>query len=148
MSDTNLDLARRAVVCRGWRWMPGMRAVPKPGVLDDLSGHVVHAYKSVSDHDVLVVSGPDDYGDVQDGTVYVVDYMPDLDDPATIGCLLVLVRAAWGDPLLGLEAVDDACRRIWWQVHSPNRFAKDKGAAGRGATEAAALVAALETAPG
>ena len=28
------------------------------------------------------------------------DELPDLTDPATLGCLLALVREAWGDPYL------------------------------------------------
>lgn len=65
--------------------------------------------------------------------------LPDLADPATLGCLLALVREAWGDPYLccvgdretgwrldGYAAVED--------IHSYR-------------SEAEALVAALEAAP-
>ena len=88
------------------------------------------------------------------------DALPDLTDPATLGCLLALVRAAWGQPemccccsiapgwgvylALVREAwgQDEAfCYREQWCVETPQ-----KGYV-YGATEADALVAALEAAP-
>ena len=72
-------------------------------------------------------------------------WLPDLDDAATIGCLLRLVRDAWGDP----HAYVLACGGDWFTVCSPD------AAGGKwlrippidGATEPAALVAALLAAP-
>jgi hypothetical protein len=68
------------------------------------------------------------------------DDLPDLTDPATLGCLLALVREAWGDPSVGIFR--SALGQEWCVLiqkgglqgfHAP--------------TEAAALVAALEAAP-
>lgn len=69
----------------------------------------------------------------QDGKI------PDLSDPATMGCLLALVREAFGDPTLFAECHPVGAK---WQTHSV-----DGGVFGEGSTEAAALVAALEAAP-
>ena len=75
------DLARRAVACPGWRWLPGMRyTLPttslhgrwKPG----LSPHI----------------------------------MPDLSDPCTLGGLLALVREAWGCPHLSVVGTSEDWR--------------------------------------
>jgi len=102
------DLAKRAVACKHWRWMPGMLAivgVERQRVLSDK----LPAYP---------------------------DWIPDLDDPATIGCLLALVREAWGQPRL--HARPDG---HWWRMHA------DEPAALVYASESEALVAALEAAP-
>lgn len=63
---------------------------------------------------------------------------PDLSDPATLGCLLALVREAWGDPEIttNYHAIEVA----WW-VGAPGVNQSNHG------TEAEALVAALECAP-
>ena len=63
--------------------------------------------------------------------------LPDLTDPATLGCLLALVREAWVDPWVRVEPMS----REWRTLHSKAApFCA-------GPTEAAALVAALEAAP-
>ena len=117
MTDEMIDLGRRAVACKGWRWMPGMSLIrrktgpaggtgPRPTQLRVAltCGHPCDAGACVADVDRLPRPGPPD-----------PHWVPDFRDPATLGCLLALVREAWG---LGL-----------------------------GLTEAAALVAALEAAP-
>jgi hypothetical protein len=73
---TNLDLSRRAVACKAFRWLPGMLAVEQavPGM-------------ALSTRPVRV----DNYWHA------VGVWLPDLTDPATAGCLLaVLVAAAPG----------------------------------------------------
>jgi hypothetical protein len=69
--------------------------------------------------------------------------VPDLRDPATLGCVLALVREAWDDPSLSVLFDHDGCK---WRV---GRW-EDDGLALRcrcADTEAHALVAALEAAP-
>jgi len=69
-------------------------------------------------------------------------------DPATLGCLLALVREAWGEPMAWLEP------RIGcgWVVKRPDTTGAWPGpipfAIGAGTTEWDALVAALAAAPG
>lgn len=89
------DLAKRAVACKHWRWMPGMRLQ---------NGYML------KDEDFPALG--DEYG-----------WLPDLTDPATLGCLLALVRKVCGD------VVAYRCRRVRIDL------------------EAEALVAALEAAP-
>ncbi len=62
-------LAERAVACAAWRWMPGMRWT------------VGADWGRLLDEQDRVLAGA----------------LPDLDDPATRGCLLALVRQAWPD---------------------------------------------------
>ena len=76
-------LARRAVACRGWRWLAGM--------IDDEYG-----YRMLSDGVWCIPAlcevtfNPDDSWQPVLG-----DLLPDLSDPATLGCLLALVREAY-----------------------------------------------------
>lgn len=106
-------LADRVVACRHFRPMAGMR---------DLQGRTWTP-------DLLWRWHPHD--------------RPDLSDPATLGCLLALVRAAHGDP--SLCCVKDLDGAGWWAV---GRLQDGLTLRGRWATtEAEALVAALESAP-
>ena len=110
------ELAKRAVACKHWRWMPGMRR---------LTFDAGHLYPSRVADDGTYPGG--------------LFPIPDLTDPATLGCLLALVREAWGcdsltcQPLLPLVGVHG------WRVVGTS--------AKSGHTEAEALVAALEAAP-
>lgn len=83
-------------------------------------------------------------------------YAPDLTDPATLGCLLARVREAYGDPSLYVRLSDttrqsDGVRA--WEVLGwldAARSPDGRGGSWRGwgyASEAEALVAALESAP-
>lgn len=82
-------LARRAVKCKGWRWMPRMR----------LAGDGWAATVAVVAGDMLRVILADEGGDrLTVVTRSAGESLPDLDDPATLGCLLALVREAWGEP--------------------------------------------------
>jgi hypothetical protein len=116
-----IELARRAVACKGWRWIPGMRwwTEDDRGRLDDFQPEYMGR-----PHDAL----------------------PDLTDPATLGCLLHLVREAWGDPTIVTAAtLELGGVRGWvaecWAPQSPLHTLTPRP------TEAAALVAALEAAP-
>jgi hypothetical protein len=122
MNADMLDLARRAVACNGWRWMPGMLVV----------GSQRHGEWPFRVCHLSALTLRDDLG-----------ALPDFTDPATLGCLLALVREAWGDPSLSVLFDHDGCK---WRV---GRW-EDDGLALRcrpADTEAEALVAALEAAP-
>ena len=129
MTEAQTALSRRAVACKGWRWMPGM--------LDDDGCTVC----SASDDGYLLLAGSEDS---VVGWWPVAERLPDLSDPATLGCLLALVREAWGcdslSPLYnGAYGTDSWIIVGSWPACIP---------VGRNATtEAEALVLALEAAP-
>lgn len=114
-------LARRAVACKGWRWMNGMLA-ETPLCTERVNYGGLPDYRSGVTHDVPP------------------DALPDLTDPATVGCLLALVREAWGRPVAHTRF---SRSRNCWEVSLNHTL--DRGLCGP--TEASALVAALEAAP-
>ena len=73
-------------------------------------------------------------------------WIPDLTDPATLGCLLALVREAWVDHCACVYPIDYGPAGVMWQV----RLAANgrQVTARHYTTEAEALVAALETGGG
>ena len=69
MNDEEIHaLGRRSVACKGFRWLPGMKALGSFRVVES----------------VVPMMFPVD--------------TPDLSDPATLGCLLALVTEAYYDP--------------------------------------------------
>ena len=93
--STNEDLARRAVACRAWRWLPAMR------------------------------------------WAWVGSHAPDLEHPATLGCVLGLVRDAYGDASLDIARDGED-----WAV--ADKYGREVS---RGPSDREALVLALEAAP-
>lgn len=133
MNDEMKALAQRAVACEHWRWMPGMLNNDEVRVCDIRSGRVW-------------VDIPDDFGDGPVLRSHFDGYMsgiPDLNDPATLGCLLHLVREAWEAPDASLDYSDGRWSlRIW----NSDNFASDFPLGECFDIEAEALVAALEAA--
>ena len=121
MTEAQTALSRRAVACKGWRWMPGM--------LTDEGRRVMRVW-------------PDDLGIkwshlLDNRVVRDADALPDLTDPATLGCLLALVREAW-EPYGTFVSTHRYDGGEWSIRTLPTPMF---------ATEAEALVAALESAP-
>jgi len=128
------DLARRAVACKGWRWMPGMLVRYGDG----------KAWYRLTDGDGYGL--PFKYVPPNPR-----DAWPDLTDPATLGCLLALVREAWGDPHAycaprRASIIGGFLCGPGWYVWVAPEFLKG-GEYWPSPTEVEALVAALEAAP-
>ena len=124
-----IAFSRRAVACKGFRWMPGMLAA-----LDGIGGD----YRAR----VCRVDNGLFWSDATPLPYALASYVPDLSDPATLGCLLALVRKAWGDPTLCV-VLDTSDGRWCVGCWEDGLAMRGRG----GATEAEALVAALEGAP-
>ena len=112
------DLARRAVACPRWKWMPGMKGVNADGITDRLM-----------DWSEAGMSNP--------------DITPDLADPATLGCVMALLDGAYGE--WWAEPPASPNKRGRWAVYVWNGYLTRRIATG--ATRTEALIAALEAAP-
>ena len=122
MTDNLIKLGQRAVACKGWRWMRGMNTT---------TGDTFIAFSDCDE--AYWLAHPDDPCEVEP----IAGLLPDLTDPATLGCLLALVRAVYPDAYTVPQFGGG------WEVASPF----DADVVGDGLSEAEALVAALEGAP-
>lgn len=151
MSDDMIDLARRAVASPHFRPMRGMVGIDGTVILStsplvETSEIVEWRYGGTMRRENRECT----WSDLRDG-----GWLPDLREPATLGCVLGLLREVWGCPVwLSLDADPDpldgeetvvcgserwtACRVGWGLGAQP---------CGSGSTEDAALVDALEAAP-
>lgn len=103
------NLAVSVVKCKNWRWIPGMVWISPGGA----GGRVVLDW-------------------IPDNNSY-----PDLSDPATLGCLLHLVRQARKEPDWFPTSLCDGGETCWI-IEAPTRFSQT-----RHESEAGVLVAAL-----
>lgn len=136
MTEEQTILSKRAVACKGWRWMPGMATVHGERVV------------TIDDDGTLRLAAP--WVGTTVGLTAVRSFydssgrcLPDLTDSATLGCLLALVREAWGMPT-GITVSYSSDEGLWGVSWSGSTHG---GWCGRGTTEAEAFVAALEAAP-
>lgn len=96
MNTEEVEIAKRAVACKKWRWLPGMRAIGRKGKSE--------AWFRVEEK-LSKLTG--DWSEA----------IPDLSDPATIGCLLELVREVW----LDREAAYSRCESGWVLLYGSSR---------------------------
>lgn len=129
MTDYLCKLGRRVISCKGWRWMPGMAAVP-------YGCNVVASDFTYADFIRLPHWR---FDDVLSGS-----WVPDLEDPATLGCVLDLVREAWWCD--GMHTCRGGRCNKEWHVRYDGLRKKERPVA-VAYSEAEALVAALEAAP-
>ena len=129
MSPDLLALGRRAVACPRWRWMSGMLMILDPSQPWDQ--RMVMRYSEA----VRAALGDDRLSPRAwaDGTAPV----PELGDPATLGCLLALVRREYAHEGVAYTYPVSS----GWHVIVRGRVIAT------GDTEAEALVVALEEAP-
>ena len=146
------ELAHRAAACPGWRWMAGMGVVYLGregltcGRLADVGGRVV-----IDEAGRRSAFASDSYIGrfVEAADIETFDLLPDLEDPATLGCLLALVRETWGRPALTTCPAGAPDGSVSWFVETLDPHDGDgyHVLSPRRATEAEALVDALEEAP-
>ena len=145
------DLGRRAVACKHWRWMPGMLLQWRTSSGVVYRGRVCN----IEEPDAVWCEGREDRFDWPE----LPKCWPDLSDPATLGCLLALVREAWGSdewsrsvvPVFnGIDAWTVGCLDMQGRKAPRLLFLVNKincMPVGIGSSEAGALVIALEAAP-
>ena len=133
MNEATLELARAAVASPHWRWLPGMRiAYANSDETFRVCGEPAYVDGLYHAHGI-----PEDWEAAPD------DELPDLTDPATLGCLLARVREACG--IEGLSVGRSDGRWAVWRHELDVRF--PVRAPMRDNTEPGALVAALLAAP-
>lgn len=135
MTAERKKLAKRFVKCERWRWMPGMKAL--------YTGDQCHRVTMADAYGVPAIIRPP----------HARWAWPDLNDPATLGCILALVRQCFA------HAVIWTSRDCTVDALDADSFCMDEtegwsvcigtvddyvGEIGRGATEAEALLSALE----
>ena len=130
------ELAERAVACKHWRWMPGMALC-------------YGAFRVLSEEENRehTIYGPDGEGDYEVIAADIYRMLPDLTDPATLGCLLALVRDAW-EPHRGDDSIPSTMQiGDKWAVGTTAHSTLACIVLPAFDTEVEALVAALEAAP-
>ena len=135
--ETSLnEISERLIACKGFRWMPGMRTLGDWRIINvDADGVEV-----VTDLGEVVLFHS---GDLP----HIASSLPDLTDPATLGCVLSLVREKWGNHAMTLANGFEEPKEVW-SVHDGRISEMSYGhQVSYGHTEAEALVAALEAAP-
>jgi len=137
------QIARRVVACEGWRWLPGMLT---DGGLRLTDTYPLYLEKGVPR---FPMSDEHKWGLYLRESEDNPAILPDLTDPATLGCLLALVRGVVGDT--GLSCIGDGLpngETRWCvepsKLRSHNKWVMD--ATKDCWSEAEALVATLEAA--
>ena len=133
MNDKFIELAKRAVACRNWKWLEGMLTIC----------------------DLRVIEGGTDYiighrqGDTRSGGGWYdgesVGLLPNIIDPATIGCLLDLVRQAWYTAPANVNChMSYSPEKGHYRYWTCSYCTGEKWEQTQGETEAEALILALE----
>ena len=138
-----MALGRRAVACKGWRWMAGMLC---SGEHYDLLTYEDSTTPRSTDEKIRLQRTKHGHAYISDDCGWVPgdESWPDLRDPATLGCVLALVREAWGQP--GLYALRIG-GELWTVSHDRWKHKPYIVGERTAITEAEALVTALEQAP-
>ncbi len=98
------NLGVRAISLTGWRWMPGMRT---------LDGNIVVRCTVEGLPIVMTAREVPSFGTVMQLEVLTGSANPDLRDPATVGCLLRIVRNIIGDPCWSPHGLMERGEALW-----------------------------------
>lgn len=144
-----MDLGRRATACPRWGWTGGMLTLDGKRLLSARRGPNGCWVLDLAFYEWLVEITPGcwTWHDAEDGR-HVHDAgipVPDLRDPATLGCLLALVQEILHDPSLSAFELPSGAWVAGGLYIGDHQLQYDER--GRGPSEAEALVAALEAAP-
>jgi hypothetical protein len=134
----SLSLGKRALASPFWKWMPGML------VAGDTERWPCRVVEEVQEFKMCAVAmGIAGRGHFDREALEEDDQeVPDLNDPATFGCLVHLVEKAWNSPFLYLAVEWNTLRNLPVAYHT---MVGDRRV-GSGRTKAEALVIALEAA--
>jgi len=138
MTPEEMEIARAFVACKDWRWLPGM-------LLRDLTRSKKGRVHKVG-NDWVVYFGINSESRYRCETVgYSV--VPDITDPATLGCILQVVRDATGDPDLHVRCIHPYTPS--YTAASPYAVYSGRGQrlTERHNSEAATLLQVLQAAP-
>lgn len=147
MTDAEIALAREAVACKHWAWMPGMRMIdavngfnpcrvvtPSEGVRVTTTSH--RLYRPAAD--------------AQDVPAWP-DWLPDLSDPATVGGLEALVQRVLGHDgtsvVVEVRWTAGTHRVVRWRHRGHMGWSPTTIGGESHPSKVAAMVAALKAAP-
>lgn len=139
MNETLKDVAKRAVKCKSWKWLPGMLCIADE---DGFSPRIVSVGTSTSTTETIEMNLAN--GDLIPAYLNK-DALPDFKDAATMGCLLWVVKNAYDDNKL-VSQWNSLAGGGWIVTLSISRKGSGKYVF-VGRSEASALVDALEDAP-
>jgi hypothetical protein len=129
-SDEMKALGRRAASSKHWHWIPGMLSTAGDRVLCVIDGELVIDNIDLTDFERVPCS------------LARINWAPDLTDAATRGCIVHLLQEANG-PTVFLAMMENR----WYVGEYCQINMADRAITQLFATEAEALVAALEAAP-
>jgi hypothetical protein len=119
-------LARRVIDCKSWRWMPGIRSLGGwrfISVDTDKVEIVNHLYEIINFHKIDLP--------------HIASSLPDLSDPATLGCLISLIQEAYNKKIV------ISIGSGWWSIQTDYKDWDGDNTS----SVLEALVLALEAAP-
>jgi hypothetical protein len=126
MNEEELEIARAFVVCGRWVWLPGMLGVS-----------AMAGIWRVEKADLTALGG----AGAGPASIHEAGaWFPNISDPATLGCILQVVREAHGIPWLNTVPLVTAGGVHGWRVRGLDTPVCK--------TEAEALLRALQAAPG